>query len=113
MHYYTVSDEYLTLYELHKSYNDDICDETHLICELERLISQREKLMLLAENVRIDATKYTYLRNMSMFRQFMTDYLDYIKEKSENGEKPKFDIFNTQHIQSNRMKFLYIQCTLN
>ena len=56
--YYVLADEYLTIYGLYKSYNASLTDGHGVICELERLIREREALMLLAENVRIPATSY-------------------------------------------------------
>lgn len=105
-HYYTVADEYLTLYGLYKSYNDGKADGFEVIRELDRLIMQREKLMLLAENVRIEATQYTYLRNMSVFRQFMLDLRDYFKKELSCGRKPKLDLLDLSYATGKTFDFL-------
>jgi len=106
MQYYCMADEYLTLYGLDKSYNTGLADVFEVIRELERLIAQREKLMLLAENVRIPANSYTYLRNMSVFRQFMLDMLCYFKREAQNGRKPVLDVTDWKYVQSKAAEFL-------
>ena len=106
MHYYALSDEYLTIYSLYKDYNSDKCDAAKVINELERLISQREKLMLLAEEVRIPPNRSTYLRNMSVFRQYMLDLRDYFKKTLEIGKKPKLDVMDLSYAMSSKFEFL-------
>ncbi len=106
MHYYALSDEYLTIYSLYKDYNSDKCDAAKVIDELERLISQREKLMLLAEEVRIPPNRSTYLRNMSVFRQYMLDLRDYFKKTLEIGKKPKLDVMDLSYAMSSKFEFL-------
>ena len=105
-HYYALSDEYLTIYSLYKDYNSDKCDAAKVINELERLISQREKLMLLAEEVRIPPNRSTYLRNMSVFRQYMLDLRDYFKKTLEIGKKPKLDVMDLSYAMSSKFEFL-------
>lgn len=106
MHYYALSDEYLTIYSLYKDYKAGRCDAAKVINELERLIPQREKLMLLAEETRIPANRGTYLRNMSIFRQYMLDLCEYFKKTLEKGKKPKFDIMDLSYAMSERFEFL-------
>lgn len=106
MHYYALSDEYLTIYSLYKDYNSDKCDAAKVKNELERLISQREKLMLLAEETRIPANRSTYLRNMSVFRQYMLDLCEYFKNTLEIGKKPKFDVMDLSYAMSEMFEFL-------
>ncbi len=106
MQYDCMADEYLTLYCLDKSYNKGLTDAQNVISELERLLAQRERLMLLAENVRISANCYTYLRNMSVFRQFMLDLLLYFEREVRNGGKPKLDVTDWTYVQSRAAEFL-------
>ena len=105
-HYYTVSDEYLTVYGLDKAYNNGTADAFEVIRELKRLIAQRERLMLLAENVRIDATAQTYLRNMSNFRQYLIDLYTYFECELKAGRAPKLDVTNLDYVQSRAALFL-------
>ncbi|MBE6645550.1 MAG: hypothetical protein E7612_09300 [Ruminococcaceae bacterium] len=104
--YYVLSDEYLTIYGLYKSYNAGLTDAHEVIRELERLIREREALMLLAENVRIPATSYPYLRNMSVFRQFMLDLLGYFKREIAEGRKPIFDVTDLSYVTGEAFDFL-------
>lgn len=104
--YYTTADEYLTLYGLGKSYNSGEADSYKVVCELERLLSQREELMLMAEKVRIKATSYTYLRNMSVVRQYIKDLLYYFKKEISNGNKPKLDLTDLRYVTREKLRFL-------
>ena len=105
-HYYCMADEYLTIYGLDKSYNAGLADGFEVVRELERLIAQRDRLMLLAENVRIPANSYTYLRNMTVFRQFMIDMLSYFKREIKAGRNPKLDVTDWTYVQSKAAEFL-------
>ena len=105
-HYYTVSDEYLSLYGMQKAYDQGLADDYTVIKELERLISQREQLMELAEEVRIPATAYTYLRNMSMFRQFMLDLLAYFKAEHAAGRKPVLNLMDLSYVTGKEFEFI-------
>ncbi len=87
-HYYAVADEYLTVYNLWQAYNDGAADTVQIVNELKRLIAQREKLMAFAELVKIRSAGYTYLRNMSLVRQFLIDLCAHF----EKGNRD-FDIF--------------------
>ncbi len=62
--------------------------------------------MLLAEEVRILANRYTYLRNMSVFRQFMLDLLRYFKNEVAAGRVPHFDVCDWSHVESRAAAFL-------
>lgn len=104
--YEQMADEYLTLYSLDKSYNGGEIDAKAVVCELERLITAREKLMLMGEEVRIRANRYTYLRNMSVFRQFMLDLLQYFKTELAAGKAPRLDVTDLAHVQSKAALFL-------
>ncbi len=105
-HYNAISDEYLTLYGLDKAYNGGLADGAEVIRELKRLIAQREKLMLLAENVRIYATAVTYLRNMSNFRQYLIDLSLYFEREIKAGRKPKLDVTDLSYAQGKTSLFL-------
>jgi len=105
-HYYAISDEYLTLYGLNKTYNTGEADAFEVIRELDRLICQREALMRLAEEVRIPATSYTYLRNMSVFRQYMIDLRDYFKREVASGRKPVLDMMDLSYATGKTLDFL-------
>jgi len=105
-HYYVLADEYQTLYGLHKSYNDGLSDEYQVVRELERLIIQREELMLLAEKTRLDVNQVTYLRGMSWFRQFMIDLLGYFKSEISAGRKPKLDMTDLSYATGKTLEFL-------
>ncbi len=106
MQYYYMVDEYQTLYNLDRTYNAGIVDAYEVMRELEKLIARREKVMLLAEDVRLPANTYTYLRNMSVFRQYMLDLLRYFKCEMANGRKPKFDVTDWSAVQSRAAAFL-------
>ncbi len=101
--YYTMADEYLSLLDMESSVNAASTD--NLKC-LERLIAQRESLMYMAENTRISATSYTYLRNMSVFRQLFLDLRDFLASKLATGENVKLDLRNLDGIFSKKMDFL-------
>ena len=105
-HYYALSDEYLTVYGLYKDYSAGKTDASRVVSELERLIAQREALMLLAEEVRTKATSYTYLRNMSVFRQYMIDLCDYFKREMKDGRTPKLDVLDLSYAMSEKFEFL-------
>ncbi|MBQ9797747.1 MAG: family 20 glycosylhydrolase [Clostridia bacterium] len=68
-HYYTLADELLSLWRLRDAQKKGSLAPEAAVAELDRLIEQRERLMLLAESVRFPAARATYLRNMSVFRQ--------------------------------------------
>ena len=106
LHYYAMSDEYLTIYSLYKGYNDGKCDADKVVNELDRLISQREKLMALSEDVRISANRSTYLRNMSVFRQYMIDLRDYFISEMQCERRPKLDLMDLSYVMSNKFEFI-------
>ena len=77
-----------------------------MIAELERLVVQRERVILLAERVRIPANRYTYLRNMSVFRQYMLDLLHYFRCEVAAGRRPQFDVCDWSQLESRAAAFL-------
>jgi len=92
--YYADADEYLTVYNLWQMYSDGASDAVQIVCELKRLIAQREKLMAFAETVKARSAGYTYLRNMSLVRQFLMDLCQHFEEGIRAGTRPDFDIFS-------------------
>ena len=78
-HYYTLANEYLTLWRLRDGCAAGKISSQEILSSLSLLIQQREKLMNLIENVRFPATQYTYLRNMSVFRQFYLELWEHVK----------------------------------
>ena len=62
--------------------------------------------MLLAEEVRLPANTYTYLRNMSVFRQYMLDLLRYFKNEVAAGRRPAFDVTDWSRVESRAARFL-------
>ena len=106
MQYYCTANEYLALYRLDGAYNAGRIEPREVIRTLGDLILLREELMLLAENVRIPANSYTYLRNMSVFRQFMLDLLRYFKREAASGKRPLWDVTDWSAVQSRAAEFL-------
>lgn len=92
--YKALCDEFLSIYEKSKAYNDGLIDTKDFANELRRLINQREKLIALCEDVRIEANQYTHIRNMSILRQAMCDLLTFIDDAVSNGKRPEIDIFS-------------------
>lgn len=99
-HYRVLADEYLTLNRLDHSYNAGEITAQAVTEELERLLSEREALMEFAEEVRIPATAYTYLRNMTLFRQILVDLLTYFRRSAAAGETPKLDVTDLSYTAS-------------
>lgn len=106
MQYYYMATEYLSLYRLDAAYNARQIDAKEVIRTLEELILHREETMLLAEAVRIPANQYTYLRNMSVFRQALLDLLRYFKHEVAQGGTPKLDVLDWSHTESKALLFL-------
>ena len=73
MQYKYRADEYLTLYRLDEKYNSGTVSAFEVISEIERLLTNKERLMALAEDVKTPAEAYTFLRNLSTERQYMID----------------------------------------
>lgn len=105
-HYYTLSDEYLSLYAMQREYSAGNMSAFDVIIEADRLLKQREALMLLAEDVRESATSYTYLRNMSVFRQILADLKSYFETALSKGETPVLDMKNFSSVSGKTHEFL-------
>lgn len=99
-HYEVLCDFYATMLKAYYDYKGENISANDLLYEIERLICNEENLMELAETVRIEANSYTYLRNMSIFRQFLLDIKKYLKTEIKAGRKPEFDITNLSNIKS-------------
>lgn len=105
MQYKVVPDEYLTLYNLYKQYNAGLTDGYAVLRELDRLIIQRERLMALAEEIRIPANSYTYLRNMGIVRQYMIDLRAYFRSEMKAGRKPMYEVSDLRYAGSETLDF--------
>lgn len=80
--YLTLCDDFLTIHNKSAEFNKGDISKTDFINELERLITQRDEVMELCEEVRIKANQYTIMRNMTVIRQAVLD----LKEYLENNE---------------------------
>lgn len=105
-HYYILADEYLTLWGLQKSYQAEQVDAQEVLRQLERLITQREAVMSLAERIKRKANAYTYLRNMSVFRQLMLDLQRYFETELECGRKPRLELTDLRYATGETLRFL-------
>ena len=99
-HYRALADEYTVLLSLHDQSAAGTLEPARALSELERLRVQREALMNFSETVRFPAAQYTYLRNMSVFRQVLIELSDRIREAISRGETPVIDLVNTDAVQT-------------
>ena len=104
--YKVLCDEFLSIYTMDKAYKDGLIDEKRYLGELSRLICQRDKLISLLEEVRIEANTYTAARDMTVSRQFMLDLKEYIENEIKKSKKPNPDIFKFGEYLSDYSKFL-------
>ena len=104
-HYNRIADEYLSVLAAAAEYDEGGCPVS-FVHELERLIGERERLMAFAEVVKPRSNSYTYLRNMSHFRQYLIDLRDYFLAEMKNGARPKLDLTNLDYAMSDRFFFL-------
>lgn len=105
-HYEILTDFYLTMVKSYHEYQKEMISGRELLAEIERLLSAQENLMELAESVRIEGNSFVYLRNMSIFRQFLVDLRKYINEEIGTGRTPAFDLNNFNHIKSDVYNFI-------
>ena len=105
-HYQRIADEYLSVLNAYREYDEGIKCPAYVISVLNRLIDEREKLMAFAEDAKMRATSYAYLRNMSVFRQYLVDLRDYFKRGIARGERPKLDLTNLDYAMSAKFSFL-------
>ena len=106
LQYKNDTNEFLTLTDMYKSYNDGKTDEHKLLSVVRELISEREKMMEFAEKVKIEANGIWYLRNMSVLLQYLVDLESYLSKEISKGEKPKFDIRDLSYILSEKSLML-------
>lgn len=105
-YYNRTADEFLSIVGAYKEYEDGLTSPARVIELLERLISERERLMSFAESVKINHNAPTFLRDMSVVRQFLIDLRDYFVRESEAGRRPRFDITNLDYAMSEKFGFL-------
>lgn len=106
LQYFSLCDEFYTVYTCAKSYSEGNIDESVFVSELSRLISQREKTISLCEDVRIPANQYTSIRNMTVALQWLSDLRDYMKEEIKSGRKPEVDLLGFDKYLSKKSWFL-------
>lgn len=99
-------DEHLTLYFLNENYGNGLCDEAYFVCELDRLILARKRMMLRAEKVRGRSTMYHAMRNMSIMLEFLVSLREDFADKIQKGLKPQFDVENSANRDGALFKFL-------
>lgn len=104
--YKVLCSEFLKLYTMDRAYKDGIIDEHRYVDELESLICQRDELISLLEDVRIEANTYTAARDMTVSRQLMLDLKEYIEAEIKKGKKPAPDIFKFDEYLSDYSRFL-------
>lgn len=104
-HYNRIADEYLSILGAAREYERG-GSPAMFISELTRLIDEREKLMAFAEYAKGRAQSYVYLRNMSLFRQYIVDLRDYFIRETEGGRRPKLDLTSLDYAMSDKFKFL-------
>lgn len=104
--YKALCDEFLSLYTMDKAYKKGVIDAQRYSDCLKRLVTQRDKLICLLEEVRIEANVYTAARDMTVSRQFMLDLKDYIESEMQKSKKPEPDIFNFDRYLSDYSRFL-------
>ncbi len=93
-HYYVLANEYLTLYGIENEYALGKITAAEVSEKLGKLISEREGFMILTEGVRRESTRLTYLRNASIFRQYLLDFKCYVDLCIERGEDLKIELEN-------------------
>ena len=71
-----------------------------------KLTERMKELMALAEDVRIEATSYVYLRNMSLMYTFLNDLLSYTENEISSGREVKFDVSDFSSFKSDIFEFL-------
>lgn len=104
-HYNRIADEYLSLLAASREY-DNGASPASVVAVLDRLVDEREALMSFAEDVKERAQSYTYLRNMSIFRQYLVDLCDYFCRQINAGNRPKLDITDLNYAMSEKFFFL-------
>lgn len=104
--YQALADEFLTIYYGAKEYNAGRMSAWEFISELDRLVTNRDKVIALCEDVRIKANQYIAIRNMTVYRQMTCDLRDYLKAELTAGRKPEVDLGNYKKYLSSVSWFL-------
>ena len=106
MQYKYESEEFLNIYRAYKNYNAGLCDAYAVLSVLDEVLIKRDRLMMLAEETRIEATAYTYIRNMSILRQAVLDLRNYFRREISAGRTPKFDVLDWNYATGKTCDFL-------
>lgn len=106
LHYSTYSDIFYELTNIYLKWKNGDKIGNILLKETKRLLERMKELMVLAEDVRIEATSFVYLRNMSLMYTFLSDLLNYAETEISKGNDVKFDVFDFSEFKSDIFKFL-------
>ena len=106
MHYSTYADIFYQLTSLYLKRESGEKIGVILGKEVKRLLERLNKLMAVAEEVRLEANSFVYLRNMSIMRQFLVDLLAYVEKEIGLGREPQFDVTDFSQIKSEMFRFL-------
>jgi len=106
LHYSTYADIFYELTDIHLKWKNGEKISSRLKAETARLIERMNELMSLAEDVRIEATSFVYLRNMSLMRQFLIDLQTFVDSKISEGKEVDFDISDFTHFKSDIFNFI-------
>jgi hypothetical protein len=105
-YYDCTADEFLTVLGLYREYNDGIIGADRVIAELDRLVRQREALMSFSEDVKVLFNQPTFLRDMTVVRQWLIDLRDYFLRETKAGRVPKLDVLNLDYAMSDTFRLL-------
>ena len=105
-YYDCAADEFLTVLGLYREYNDGIIGADRVVAELDRLVLQREALMSFSEDVKVQFNQPTFLRDMTVVRQWLIDLRDYFVREKNAGRVPKLDVLNLDYAMSDTFRFL-------
>ncbi len=97
-HYAVHADELATLLLLHNAFNAGTISEKGLLTSIGRLKEQRHDLIAFAECARMEATQYTYIRNMSLCYQLLADLERYLEDCINKNVRAKFDLTDLSHV---------------
>ncbi|MBQ4629939.1 MAG: family 20 glycosylhydrolase [Clostridia bacterium] len=100
MHHYVLIDTYCTFIDVYKKYNCNEIDEHMVLREVSKLFADWERLIKFAEDVRIAANTFIYIRNMSIFREFILNMKVYLEKEIKSGRKPVFEIKDMDYVKS-------------
>ncbi len=106
MQYYVSANEFLRLTSLYDEYQAGSIDEFTILSEIEKLIASREELMFFGEKIKISGNSYHYLRDMTIYRQYLIDIRDYVKKCISDKQEVIFDITNLTYLKSDIYDYL-------